>query len=307
VFGLGVLVPLNAVFALLSAMCWGCGDFAGGLGVKAAGAGARGALKVVAFSHVVSLLLVLPLLWLRHEPLLWGAGARWALVAGLSIALSLTTFYVALSRGAMGASAAISGVLAAAVPAIVSSLREGRPTALHGFGFVLAAIAIWLIAAAPAVSAVSAVSARDRTSLWLAAAAGCGFGVYFTALGLANSAGVLWPMALSRLASLAACTLLLAGFWLVRRRNHEDAATPTNTRAVLGWGAVTGALGTGGDGLFIAATLFGRLDVAGVLASLYPAGTIALASLVLGETLSRRQWIGIAMAAVAVVAIVWPS
>jgi drug/metabolite transporter (DMT)-like permease len=52
--------------------------------------------------------------------------------------------------------------------------------------------------------------------------------------------------------------------------------------------------------MFISATRIGRLDVAAVLASLYPATTILLAGMLLRERFSRRQGLGMAIAAVAV-------
>jgi drug/metabolite transporter (DMT)-like permease len=55
--------------------------------------------------------------------------------------------------------------------------------------------------------------------------------------------------------------------------------------------------------MFVAATRAGRLDVAAVLGSLYPASTILLAALALGELPTRRQAIGMAAAVAAVVLI----
>ena len=66
------------------------------------------------------------------------------------------------------------------------------------------------------------------------------------------------------------------------------------------WALSTALLDTSGNMLFIAATRAGRLDVAAVLASLYPASTILLAAFVLGERPTRRQVVGMGIAAVAV-------
>jgi drug/metabolite transporter (DMT)-like permease len=62
-------------------------------------------------------------------------------------------------------------------------------------------------------------------------------------------------------------------------------------------------LDTGGNVLFMAATRLGRLDVASVLASLYPAGTILLAAWYLHERPTRRQTMGMVAALAAVVMI----
>ena len=53
----------------------------------------------------------------------------------------------------------------------------------------------------------------------------------------------------------------------------------------------------------MASTRLGRLDVASVLASLYPASTILLAAWMLGERPTRRQGLGMVTAAAAVLLI----
>jgi len=62
-------------------------------------------------------------------------------------------------------------------------------------------------------------------------------------------------------------------------------------------------LDTSGNLLFVASTRAGRLDVAAVLGSLYPASTILLAAVALGERPTRRQAIGMATAVAAVMLI----
>jgi drug/metabolite transporter (DMT)-like permease len=280
--------PAAALVALSAAAAWGGGDFSGGMGVKAAGGSLPGALKLVMLAHAVSLAALLAVLAFLHPAVPSGRPLAWAIVAGFTAAISLTAFYMALARGTMGPSAALSGLLAAAIPAVVSTWLEGAPTPLRIAGFVFAAVAIWAIAAGNAHD--------DSTTLVLALVGGFGFGIYFVSLKLANPLGAFEPMAIARATSLATCGLL----WLCVRPPSGQARL--SSMAVF-WAMGIALLDTGGNLLFIAATRLGRLDVAAVLASLYPAGTILLAAWRLHERPTRRQIAGMMIALVAVVMI----
>jgi len=65
-------------------------------------------------------------------------------------------------------------------------------------------------------------------------------------------------------------------------------------------GALAGILAGAATLLFQLAAQTGQLAVAGVVASLYPAGTILLAALCLRERISARQGLGLALAGGAV-------
>ena len=231
------MVHGNALLALAAAVLWGGGDFSGGMAVKSAGGTMGAALRVILLSHVVSLGILLILAWVRGDAFPHGAALAWGLSAGAMAGIALACFYVALSRGAMGASAALSGLLAAAIPAAVSAGGEGSPGLVRLVGFLVAGAAIWLIAAGPNPEAKAGGEKFRLTRVMMA-----------------------WTM-----------------------------------------GAVL--LDTAGNLLFIAATRAGRLDVAAVLASLYPASTILLAAWTLHERPTRRQGLGMAVAAAAVVMI----
>ena len=289
----------NALPALAAAILWGGGDFSGGMGVKSAGGGVRAALRVVLLSHLTSFVVLVAIARIRGDAFPHGAYLAWGIGAGVAGGLSLTCFYTALSRGAMGASAAVSGLLAAAIPAAVSMGREGSPGALPMLGFAVAGMAIWLIAAGPASdSGLASDSARGagRETAVLAMLAGVGFGIYFVALKMAGPAGVVWPMATARMGSLSTCSLVFLGL----RVGGGKAEAVRFGRRAAGWALSTALLDTSGNLLFLAATRAGRLDVAAVLASLYPASTILLAALALGERPTRRQAIGMATAVAAV-------
>jgi drug/metabolite transporter (DMT)-like permease len=300
-------LPLNALTALAAAAAWGGGDFAGGTGVKAAGGTTTGALRLVIVAHAVSLGLLLAALRLWPVPWPHGALLAWGLAGGCAQAVSLTAFYMALARGAMGASAAVSGLIAAGIPAIASSLLEGAPAGLRLAGFALAAAAIWLIAAGPTPANVTAE--HRRKTMLLAVTGGLGFGFYFITMRRINGLGVLMPMALLRAACLVCCVAMLAAIhWGAHKqqtpfgKNKRRGNRRLNRTALL-YALGVAVLDTGGNMLFLAATRLGRLDVAAVLASLYPVGTILLAAWLLRERLTRRQGWGMAAALAAVVLI----
>ena len=295
----------TAGVALLAAAAWGGGDFSGGMGVKAAGGTTTGALRIVAAGHAMSLPVLLLVLWLMGAGWPTGLASVWGLAAGVAAGLSLTAFYMALARGAMGASAAVSGLLAAAIPATVALWIDGAPSPLRLAGFGAAAVAIWLIAATP--TGAGEGSRAARSTFPLAVAGGIGFGIYFVALRFANGLGVFEPMALARCGSLAVCGALLlclrdGSAPRAEQRSGRTAGAFLSRQAWL-WAGGVAVLDTGGNLLFIAATRTGRLDVAAVLASLYPASTILLAAVLLHERPGRRQWVGMAVAAAAVVMI----
>jgi drug/metabolite transporter (DMT)-like permease len=161
---------------------------------------------------------------------------------------------------------------------------------------VVAGAAIWLIAAGPNAEAKPA----SRGTVGLAVTAGMGFGIYFVALKMAGSAGLIWPMATARMGSLTVCSLLVLGMTATAK---PDAEKPQISRSAVAWSLSTALLDTSGNLFFIAATRAGRLDVAAVLASLYPASTILLAAWMLRERPTRRQGLGMAVAAAAVLMI----
>ena len=154
----------------------------------------------------------------------------------------------------------------------------------------------------------------QRKKLALAVISGIGFGIFLIALREANSGGLFWPLAASRVGSLSLA--ILGGLILSRGRFTVDpdpqtalpSTSSTSMRKAIrkrlqigiGLALVAGTFDTSGNFLFVAATRIGRLDVAAVLSSLYPASTILLAAWLLHERTNRRQALGMTAALVAV-------
>jgi drug/metabolite transporter (DMT)-like permease len=143
----------------------------------------------------------------------------------------------------------------------------------------------------------------------LGAAAGASFGCLFILLKLAGRGGVLWPLAWSRLAS---ATLAAVVTWIgTRRTGGAKMGARFDARpkllwpgwAVLGLIAIAGIFDASGNTFYTMATRLGRLDIAAVLSSLYPASTILLAAVLLKERTTRSQAVGMALALAAVVLI----
>jgi drug/metabolite transporter (DMT)-like permease len=274
---------------LAASFFWGASDFLGGLATRKSHV-----VGVVAIAHSLSLLLLLVIALGTHAPPLSERFALLGLCAGFFGGIALILYYQALSMGEMGLTTALTGLLTAMVPVVFSFLTQGSPKSTQLAGFVLAAAAIALIAYAP-------VSAPRPLALGLATLSGLGFGVFLVVLKLSSAHGVLWQMVFSRMAS--AGLAIAAVIWIRVRAGQRKAALAPNqsTYPFLWLAGSAGVLEATGSLLYMAAARRGRLDVAAVLASLYPVATIVLAAWILKERTTVSQAFGMALALGAVV------
>ncbi|MGN6780426.1 MAG: EamA family transporter [Marmoricola sp.] len=274
---------IAVVLALAGAVCYGLSDFAGGLISR------RTAAWPVAFLSCVGALVGSIVLAVVEPGSPHAADWGWAALGGVGTGLGSGFLYRGLAGGRMGVVAPVSAVGAAVLPVVAGVLGGERPALLVWVGIVLALPAIWLVSREPSAGA----QAPGSSGLVDGILAGLGFGLLFAAIGQVPASAGYGPLVVTQLAALAALVVvarLLGQGWIPRH-------------AVAWWGLLPGLLATGAVLLFLLATDRGLLTVSAVLTSLYPAATVLLAVLVLGERIHRPQALGLGLCAAAVVCV----
>lgn len=270
-----------AAYALTAAASWGSGDFTGGMAARRVGP-----FHTILLSYGVGLLALTGTALVRREPLPPLADLVWGAAAGLCGLAGLGYLLRGFASGRMGIVAPVSGVLATAVPVLFAAATIGPVGPVRFVGFGVALVSIWLL------SRPDPFGGRPA-GLGVALLAGLGFGGFFVALDQVGDGAVFWPLVAGRLVS----SLVMAALALSTRRPFLPPSAP------LGLLALAGILDAAGNLFFLLAIQSGRLDVAAVLGSFYPAVTAILARLVAGERLARGQVLGVAAAVLAIMLI----
>lgn len=277
---------MSVLLALLAAVSYGISDFVGGAASRR-----EPALRVLLVSYPVGLVLMVALLPLvpgRLDPgtLLWSG------TAGLAGAAGVVLLYLGLAAGPMAVVAPLTAVASAVVPVTVGIGFGERPPALAYLGVGLALLAVALVSRGPGDAGRAPVTVR---AVGLALLAGVGFGCYFVLLSRAPESSGGWPLVVSRLSS----TLAAGGLALATGRAGRLAP------GVCRFAVLAGALDALANLAYLLAVRQGLLSLVAVLVALYPAATILLARLLLGERTGRAQRLGLAVAAGSVVLIAW--
>ncbi|MCS6867421.1 DMT family transporter [Thermus sp.] len=254
---------LSLGFGLLSALTWGAGDFGGGMASRSART-----QTVVLWTSLLGGLLFLALALLGPEPFR-PHDLPFALLGGALGALGLYSLYRALSQGSMSLAAPVAGVVGAALPVALGLLWEGWPGPLPALGLGVGLVGVWL-ASRPEGHA-------SPVGLPWALLAGLGFGGFYVLMDRVE--GLLWPAALGKLTAFALVLLLSPP-----HKGLPRGAVPWVLLAALG--------DAGGNLFFLLAAQAGRLDMAALASSFYPATTVLLAWLLLGERLGPGRKLG---------------
>jgi len=277
--------------ALASAVLYGAADFAGGLAARRAAT-----LPVIVlsqFSGLVLLLLLLPVLPAATPS---RADLLWGVLAGLTGGVGVALLYRALAIGRMAVVAPTTAVCAVVVPVLVSVALGERPGPLATVGMLLGLGAIVLVSqqtvAEPALPG-RRDAGRLPAGVGMALVSGVAIGFFLLCLAQTRTEAGLWPVLASRGTSVVLFGLAAA----VGRRSLRIPGVLLLTLA-------GGVVDMSANALYLIAARQGLLSIVVTLTSLYPASTVLLARVLLGERLNLRQVAGVACALAAIVLIV---
>lgn len=273
---------MAVLFALLAAAAYGVSDFVGGLASRRIPA-----VTVLLASYPIGTVLIAAALPAYGGPISAGTVA-WSLSGGAAGLVGVALLYTALGQAPMNVISPVTAVMTAVVPIVAGVLQGERPHLLAWIGIVLGLVAVTLITRQPADHPHGPIGWRPLT---MAVLSGVGFGAYFICLARTDEDSGLWPVVLSRAMAVLLVVPLaaaLAGFVRI-------------PRPVLALAAVAGVLDAVANLAFLLASRHGLLSLSSVITSLYPAGTVLLAVLILKERTGAVQRVGLGVAAAAVV------
>jgi drug/metabolite transporter (DMT)-like permease len=280
-------IVMAALLALASAVLYGTADFAGVVGSRQASP-----LGFLSVSAPVGAAVMLAASLVAGGPVTAGS-LGWGLAVGGASGAGAIVFFAGLAAGPVSVVAPLSALGAALVP-VVAAIAGGErlgATVLAGAVLCLASVALVSLQGRPAGKppgrpAISGVACG--------LAAGVTFGLYFLFIRNAAAAGGLWPLAISRCT--ASAVVLTAAGWYRRRP-----VLPGTGRRLAGLALAAGAGDVAASLLYVLAVRSGPFALAVVITALYPAVTVLLARLVLGERMRAVQRAGLALGAAGII------
>lgn len=283
------------LLGLAAAVLYGTGDFLGGLATRKVPV-----LAVLLLAQTAGVIVALPAaaIWPGPASL---AGLAWGVSAGLIGGVGVIIFYRGLAAGPMSVVAPVSGLVSTVVPVAVALAEGERPGTGVYAGALLCLAAVVLTSCAgddpPARNPQAAPRRRLHgavRALGYGIASGISFGLFFLMIRNAGQSGELWPVAAARIGELTVVLVIAA---VLRRSVRPRGAQGRLCLAA----AAAGAIDVTANICYVAATRTGMFGLAVVLAALYPAATVLLARVVLGERLRWVQRAGLGLAAIGII------
>lgn len=282
---------MGILLGVATALCWGSADLLARFAARAIGT-----LRTMLYMQLTGLVLMTAAVpWLGGwGHLADGSGWRpwfWGALAGLLNTASTLALYRSFEIGKMSIVAPISAGYPA-LTMVLSALTGERLTAARSFGITLIVMGVMVVARgesaagdAPRLGGSKSPAGKNLGVGW-ALFSGAGFGVMFWILGirvvpLLGSAPSVWLIRLTSVVMTTAVIFLL-------RRPLALPAKKANP-----WILGVAVLDTSAYVLNNFGMQREQVSVVSVLASLYGAVTVGLAATILGEKISRMQWVGV--------------
>lgn len=277
---------LMVVLALVSALCFGLADFAGGLLARRT----RSAVVSV-IAHLTGVVVGLGVVLVTASPVPGGAAMAWGAASGVGTGLGALALFQAMRDGRFSIVVPLSVVAGVVLPVFVGRVfLDDRIDRLAWSGIGVGLLAVWLLGVRRREPATHRAAGR---AVGLALASGVAFAVQYVGLeraGESVAVASLWPIVANRVVAVVVIAPLVLG----RPRIPGRVAA-----AIVG----TGLIWFTAIATYTLAAARGPLGIAVVLTSLYPAIPVVLGIAVLRERLTRLQVAGLACAAAAVVLI----
>lgn len=265
--------------AVVAAGCIGTGDFLAGVVGKRDPT--NSALTV---AYAVILATAIPVAALVDGTPTSG-GVGWGVSMGLFWAAGIFALARGMSQGRVVLVIPVAGVLSAAIPVVVDLAGGSRPGPVVAVGVLVGILAV-------ALTGIGADADSGRSALWSVAhgaVAGITTGISLVLIDRAADSG-LWPLVSA--AFVAAIAMIVA--------TNAGGHSLRPPKAAVAPAAVMGVLVAGAFVAMMIAFPRGSLTVVAVIVSQYPAVTILLAALVWRQRPRGVQYLGVALALVAV-------
>ena len=272
------------IWAGFAALFYGLADYSGSKASRFANSA-----SITFFGQAMAFMGIGVFLLFARTPVMPLESWLWTSGGGFGGALALVAFYKAMSMGSMTVIAPITAVIGLSVPVFAGVLSGERPSGFAWAGILLATVAVALVA-----------DVLDRHDLptpprviWMAVAAGLGFGMIFVCMGNASHDHGVWPLFGQRLVSVPT----VAAIALLQTRSISV------PKRVVSLSIAAGVLDTSANGLYLLATSAELMSIVSVVVAMYPVATIFLAMTLDHERLHKSQGIGLLLAITSLVLI----
>ena len=273
---------MTLIISLCAALFYGIADYSGSRGARIANSASVTFVGQAAALALLSIYLLIT--WTTPPPMeswMWTAGG------GFGGAIALVAFYQAMSKGSMTVIAPITAVIGLSVPVIAGFLQGERPKTIAWVGIAIAVVAVALVG--------DVLDQHDlptsMNAIWMAIAAGFGFGMIFVCMAHASHDHGVWPLFGQRMVSVPTVAVLAFS-------QSRNLGVP---KRAFGFALIAGLLDTSANGLYLLATHTGMMSLVSVITALYPVSTVVLAMKFDHERLHRSQTVGMALAATSLV------